>query len=208
MVNLQEMKNIIEQKKGRLALLEEQLAKCQGEKEASSTMLDRTQKARALVQFVAQETQKKIEYQISGLATMALASVFPDPYEVQLRFVERRNATEADIVFIKDGNETDDILNAGGGGVADVASFALRVALWSIKKTRPTFLLDEPDKFLHNPEYQEKASAMMKEICRRLGVQIIMVSDQQNIIASADRIIRIENTDGVSQVSYEQNERT
>jgi len=208
MVNLQEMKNIIEQKKGRLALLEEQLAKCQGEKEASSTMLDRTQKARALVQFVAQETQKKIEYQISGLATMALASVFPDPYEVQLRFVERRNATEADIVFIKDGNETDDILNAGGGGVADVASFALRVALWSIKKTRPTFLLDEPDKFLHNPEYQEKASAMMKEICKRLGVQIIMVSDQQNIIAAADRIIRIENTDGVSQVSYEQNERT
>lgn len=207
MVNLQEMKNIIEQKKGRLALLEEQLAKCQGEKEASSTMLDRTQKARALVQFVAQETQKKIEYQISGLATMALASVFPDPYEVQLRFVERRNATEADIVFIKDGNETDDILNAGGGGVADVASFALRVALWSIKKTRPTFLLDEPDKFLHNPEYQEKASAMMKEICRRLGVQIIMVSDQQNIIAAADRIIRIENTDGVSQVTYEQNER-
>ena len=207
MVNLQEMKNIIEQKKGRLALLEEQLAKCQGEKEASSTMLDRTQKARALVQFVAQETQKKIEYQISGLATMALASVFPDPYEVQLRFVERRNATEADIVFIKDGNETDDILNTGGGGVADVASFALRVALWSIKKTRSTFLLDEPDKFLHNPEYQEKASAMMKEICRRLGVQIIMVSDQQNIIAAADRIIRIENTDGVSQVTYEQNER-
>jgi len=208
MVNLQEMKNIIEQKKGRLALLEEQLARCQGEKEASSTMLDRTQKARALVQFVAQETQKKIEYQISGLATMALASVFPDPYEVQLRFVERRNATEADIIFIKDGNETDDILNAGGGGVADIASFALRVALWSIKKTRPTFLLDEPDKFLHNPEYQEKASAMMKEICKRLGVQIIMVSDQQNIIAAADRIIRIENTNGVSQVTYEQNERT
>jgi DNA repair exonuclease SbcCD ATPase subunit len=199
MVNLQEMKNIIEQKKGRLALLEEQLAKCQGEKEASSTMLDRTQKARALVQFVAQETQKKIEYQISGLATMALASVFPDPYEVQLRFVERRNATEADIVFIKDGNETDDILNAGGGGVADVASFALRVALWSIKKTRSTFLLDEPFKFV-SIGLQDKCSAMIKNLSEKLKIQIIMVSHLPEIIQSADKIISIIAEEGRSSI--------
>jgi DNA repair exonuclease SbcCD ATPase subunit len=131
---------------------------------------------------------------------MALATVFPDPYTFSLRFVERRNTTEADLIFSKNGNETDDLLNTGGGGVADIASFALRIALWSLKKSRATFILDEPDKFLHNPDYQEKASSMMKELCEKMGIQIILVSDQERIIAAADKVIRIENRNGVSSI--------
>lgn len=157
-------------------------------------------KARTIVQTVARSTQEKIEVHISNLVTMALATVFPDPYTFSLRFVERRNTTEADLIFSKNGNETDDLLNTGGGGVADIASFALRIALWSLKKSRATFILDEPDKFLHNISYQEKASELMKELCDKLGIQIILVSDQERIIAAADRVIRISNKNGVSEV--------
>lgn len=157
-------------------------------------------KARTIVQTVARSTQEKIEVHISNLVTMALATVFPDPYTFSLRFVERRNTTEADLIFSKNGNETDDLLNTGGGGVADIASFALRIALWSLKKSRATFILDEPDKFLHNISYQEKASELMKELCDKLGIQIILVSDQERIIAAADKVIRISNKNGVSEV--------
>ena len=157
-----------------------------------------TLKAREIVSMVAQNTQKAIEIHISSLVTMALSSVFPDPYEFQLRFVQRRNKTEADLIFLKKENEVDDILENGGGGVADVASFALRIALWSLKKTRPTILLDEPMKFLHNPVYQEKISDVLKEISGRLGIQIIMVSDQQALLKSADKVIEIINIDGIS----------
>ena len=155
-------------------------------------------KARVIVQEVAKATQAAIEYHIGNLVSLALAAVFPEPYAFSLRFVERRNATEADLIFSKGENETDDILNTGGGGVADIASFALRIALWSLKRTRATFFLDEPDKFLHNLEYQEKASEMMRELCEKLGIQIIAVSDQTNIIAAADKVIKIENKNGVS----------
>ncbi len=200
---LAEMKTLVEKMIGRRDHLLEQHQTLQDGIAEKSRILEKTVKARAFVQTVAKETQQKIEFEISNLVSMALASVFPDPYEVQLKFVERRNATEADIIFLKNGNETDDILNNGGGGVADIASFALRVALWKIKKSRPTFILDEPDKFLHNPGYQEKASLMMKELCDKMGIQIIMVSDQANIIAAADNIIRVEQENGISIVGEE-----
>lgn len=189
-----------EQNIGRRRLL---IENCQNAKTSlAKNLLDYENclKARTVVQTVAKETQGNIELHISNLVTMALATVFPDPYTFSLRFIERRNTTEADLIFSKNGNETDDLLNTGGGGVADIASFALRIALWSLKKTRATFILDEPDKFLHNPEYQEKASAMMHELCEKMGIQIILVSDQERIIAAADKVIRIANKNGISEV--------
>ncbi len=160
-------------------------------------------KARIIVQKVAEDTQKQLEYHISNLVTMALASVFPDPYEFKLRFIQKRNKTEAELIFIKKDNEVNDILENGGGGVADVASLALRIALWSIKKTRPTIILDEPTKFLHNPLFQRKVSELLKDISSKLGIQIIMVSDQQALLKAADKVIEIINVDGISIVKKE-----
>jgi DNA repair exonuclease SbcCD ATPase subunit len=189
-----------EQQLGRRKLYIEQKEKFQKELSASSRMYDLTVKARTVVQIVAKKTQEKIELYISNLVTMALAWVFPEPYEFQLRFVERRNSTEADFIFKKNGHEIDDILSSGGGGVADVADFALRPSLWSLKKTRPIFIDDEPDKYLHSVEYQSRASQMMKMLCEKLGVQIIIVSDQPNIISAADKVIHVNCKNGVSYI--------
>lgn len=198
--SLSQMRQATERSIGRRDHLIESRIDLKKELDSKKKLLEDTIKARSIVQIVAKATQENIEFHISKLVSMALASVFPEPYEFQIRFVERRNTTEADLIFLKNDNETDDILNTGGGGVADIASFALRVALWSLKKTSPTFILDEPDKFLHNPMYQRKASEMMKELCDKLCIQIIMISDQQNIIDAADKIIKVTNEKGVSKV--------
>jgi DNA repair exonuclease SbcCD ATPase subunit len=197
---LQQFRKKLDEKIGRRRLLVENYEKTKTSLSESLLEYENCLKARTIVQSVAKETQSRIEIHIGKLVSCALATVFPDPYIFALRFVERRNSTECDLIFTKNENETDDILNSGGGGVADIASFALRVALWSLKKSRATFLLDEPDKFLHNPVFQEKASEMMKELCDKLGIQIIMISDQENIITAADKIIRIENKNRVSSI--------
>lgn len=194
------MRNSLNQKKGKRAFLIEQKEEAITDKQRFEELHTHCLQARSIVQTVAENTQKHIEYHISNLVSMALASVFPDPYKFDLRFVQRRNKTEADLIFSKNGNETDDILNTGGGGVADVASFALRIAQWSIKKTRPVLLLDETFKFLHNPVYQEKASEMLKEISDKLGIQIILVSDQDSLINAADKTIKLKNNKGISEV--------
>lgn len=163
-------------------------------------LLEGTQKARSVVQTVAEETQRQIEYHISSLVTIAIQAVYPDnPYEFKLRFVLRRNKTEADLVFIKGENETDDILNAGGGGPADVAAFALRIATWSLKKTRNVFILDEPFRCI-SQDKQEKCSEMLKEISDKLQLQFIIISHLPELVGSADKVIEIKNIDGVSMI--------
>lgn len=162
--------------------------------------LDTATKSRAVVQVVAESVQQKLEYHISNLVSMALASIWEEPYEFNLRFVQRRNKTECDLIFSKNGKETDDIVNSGGGGVADISSIALQLATWSVKKTRPVMIWDERTKFLHNPIYQEKASEMLKRISKELGIQIIMVSDQTNLLNTADKIITVEIKDGKSTI--------
>ncbi len=198
---LETWKQKLHQLQGQRDLLTKQQSEAEKKSAESQRTYEDALKARIVLQQVASDTQKQIEYHISNLVTMALAAVFPDPYEFQLRFVQRRNKTEADLIFIKNGNEIDNLLENGGGGVADVASLALRFALWSIKKSRPTILLDEPIKFLHNPTYQEKASDLLKMVSDKLGVQLIIVSDQKELLRSADKVIDISQVDGVSIVN-------
>jgi hypothetical protein len=199
MVNtIQDSRKAYEQRLGSRATLIKQKQEKSAELVNLTKTYDDVIKARAIVQIVAKATQSSIEVHISNLVTLALTSVFPEPYEFKLEFVERRNSTEADCIWLKNGNRINDILSFGGGGVADVGNSALIPSLWSLKKTRPIFINDEPDKFLHSPAYQERFSQMLKMLCDKLGVQIIIVSDQPGIISAADKVIRIGCKNGTS----------
>ncbi len=186
------MINKVHQLKGQRKLLAQQKDEAEEERDKHSQSLNFALQGRSIVQIVAEKTQQKLEWHISNLVTTALASVFPDPYDFALRFVQRRNKTEADLIFSKNGNESDDLLNTAGGGVVDVAGFALRIALWSIRKNRAVIIMDEPMRFL-SADLQQKASNMLKEISSKLGIQIIMVSHLPGMIASADKIIEVKS---------------
>lgn len=194
-----DFRTILNQKQGQRNLLIQQQEETKVAKKKQEEYLLNTLKAREIIYSVAEETQKKLEYQVSNLVTSALAAVFPDPYTFELRFVRRRNKTEADLIFLKNGNETDDLINTAGGGAVDIASFALRVALWSIKRTRPIMIIDEAFRFL-SLDLQEKASDMIKEISSKLGIQVLMVSHLPGMIKAADKIIEVEYRDKESYV--------
>jgi DNA repair exonuclease SbcCD ATPase subunit len=179
---------------GQKDLLTKQLGETIEKLEESEQYFIDCQKVRAYVQIVAEQTQKKIEYHISNLVSMALSAVFPDPYEFSLQFVQRRNKTEADLIFKKDGNEGDP-LDISGGGALDVASFALRAATWSIKPSRKVLLLDEPGKFISR-DLQEKFGEMLKTISTKLGIQLIVISHIPEIISYADKVFNTTNIKG------------
>jgi DNA repair exonuclease SbcCD ATPase subunit len=183
--------------KGRRELLEQQLAEAEAKERKADHDTDNLLKARAIAQKVAEETQRKLEFRISNLVSMALASVFKDPYDFQLRFVQQRNKTEAEFIFSKGGNETNNILKSGGGGPADISSSSLMLAVWSIVRTRPLQLWDEPFKYL-SLDLQEKWSETLKFLCNELKMQIIMVSHLPGLIAAADNVIEVKNVKGVS----------
>lgn len=193
-------KKLIDQQSKR-NVYQEQFEEYQKMKIDQEQRYEYAQKARIIISEVAKKTQQLIEIQISTLVSSCLAAVFPSPYEFQLRFVQRRNKTEADLIFIKNGKETDDILFIGGGGVADVAAnIAFPLAIWSIRKTRNVMLLDEPTKFIHSSEYQERASQLIKEVSEKMKLQFIIISDQNSIAKNADRIFNVKLLKGISQV--------
>ena len=185
-----------EQAIGQRDMLKKQLTDTEIRIETQEAHLENCLKARSIIQTVAETTQRKLESHISNLVTMALAAVFPDPYTFILRFVKRREKTEADLLFVKDGNEGSP-MDISGGGPLDVASFALRTATWAIKPTRNVLILDEAFRFVSR-DLQSKCSEMVKHLSVKLGLQFLIVSHIPEIMECADKVFAITNKDGVS----------
>jgi DNA repair exonuclease SbcCD ATPase subunit len=135
-----------------------------------------------------------------------MEAVFDNPYQLKVNFQEKRGRTEAEILFVKGDLEFPPLGNAGGGTI-DVASLALRIAYWSMrrdKKIRPLLLLDEPFSQLKGEVANRRALAIIQEISHKLGLQIIMISDErvsrEDIIANADKVFHVYQKSGVSSV--------
>lgn len=158
------------------------------------------EKARVIVKQVSLKTQQQLQYHISDITSLALESIFDEPYELKAKFVERRNKTECDLLFTRDGEDLDPI-SASGGGAVDVAAFALRIASWSMERprSRPVIILDEPMRFL-SEDLQERASKMIKELSDKLGIEFIIITHEQELTTYADKVFEVVNRKGISKV--------
>lgn len=177
---LKKLRHALEAKKGSRSSLQKQLGSIQKQLNDYQEELRHAQEEQFIVQIVAKETQGELEYQISELVTLALQSVFDNPYEFGIDFVIRRGQTEADLYFEREDQRYDPLLSCGVGTI-DVASFGLRMARWTLSnpKSRNTLLLDEPFRHVKGTRDNERALAMVKELSHRLKVQVIMVSDER-----------------------------
>lgn len=204
-MNLQTIRQRLEQQKGQKIQIEQSITQLKESLTDIKRNIRRHEQAREIVRAVGIETQRQLQFHISDITSLALDAVFPDPYELKVEFVERRNKTECDLKFVRDDMEVDP-LTASGGGAIDVAAFALRIASWSMQRprTRSTIILDEPFKHLKGAEANLKVLHMISEISRKIGVQIIMVSDEriprEDIIENADRVFEVIIRNGQSKV--------
>lgn len=197
---IQDMRNRLEREKGRKAQVEKDLATTTATIKEKQRDLRRHEQARELIKEASLRTQRQLQYHISDITSLALGAVFPDPYELEAEFVERRNKTECDLFFTRDGERSDPI-SAAGGGAVDVASFALRVASWSMRRprSRNVLVLDEPFKHL-STELLPKASEMIKELAEKLELQIIMVTHSEELVEAADKVFQTAIKKGITEV--------
>jgi DNA repair exonuclease SbcCD ATPase subunit len=196
----------------KLTNLRSKLNKLQGAKHLTETQLSdakksivdftkslrQHEKAKEIVREVGMKTQEQLQYHIGDITSLALESIFDDPYELKVDFVKRRDKVECDLLFIRNGEEVNPI-SASGGGAVDVASFALRIASWSMNspRSRNTIILDEPLRFL-SEDLQEKASLMIKELSDKLNLQFIIITHEPTLATYADKEFKIGIREGVS----------
>ena len=199
-MNLYTAKERLQQRRGRKIELEDSIEQNKLKINKEERYLHHVEKAHEIIRTVGLQTQQQLQYHIADIASLALESVFQEPYKLVLDFVERRGKTECDILFER-GGERINPMTASGGGVVDLAAFALRIASWSMQvpHTRNTIVLDEPFKHL-SKNLHDRASDMIKQIAQKLGIQFIIITHEPTLGMYADKIFEVTQRKGISRV--------
>jgi len=146
--------------------------------------------AQEILQLLSKAIQQKAHEKIAGVVTNCLQAVFGDQaYTFSIQFEMKRGKTEARLIFKRGEMEVDPI-SASGGGMINVAAFALRAACLVLHRPRlsPLLVLDEP--FGHvSVEYQDNVRTMLEQLSKDLGVQLVMVTHNENY--ATGKIIRL-----------------
>jgi len=198
---VQKYRNILERKKGQRAQLKKQIRVTNKKLTDLKQSLEDNLAAQAIIFDQAKKTQEQLEYHLSDIVSKAMSSVFENPYELKLKFTGKGGKIAVEMYFTK--NENIYGLKQGiGGGTRNIASLALRLSVWTLKmpRTRPVIFLDEPLHFLKGENLPERGATMIKEISKTIGLQIIMVSHDPDLIAGADKIFNIVKKKKVSRV--------
>lgn len=156
--------------------------------------------ANDIITYVALQTQNTFTFEISNLVTAALEYVFDHPYKLKIAPDIKRNQIECEMFIVSHDIENDPQKDTGGT-INDIVSTILRISLWSLSKNKssPVFILDEPGKFI-SVDMRSKFSEFLKSLCDKLDIQIIMATHSEDMIDSADNIIRIVKKGRYSEV--------
>jgi len=182
--------SIIDKAEGRLSILQETLIKKQEQLKQISIRLPAIEKAQALIQHKAQETQNQIKSHIEDIVNTGLDTCFPETYNCHVDFISKRGKTECDIYLHDEKSNRVNPLNDNGGGLCDIVSFSLRLACWVLSNTDDVIILDEPFKFL-SKNLRPLAGDLLKNLSQELNLQIIMVTHDEEMIEIADTIHQI-----------------
>jgi DNA repair ATPase RecN len=159
--------------------------------------------AQAIIQETARQTQETLKFHIKDLSQAAIDSVFPAKYDVMVDFDLSHNTVACDLYLDRNGYRLDP-MDSNGGGLVDVMSLALRVACWSMGRTRNVLFLDEPLKNV-SVKYRPVVVDFMKGITKKLGLQMIMVTHDPEIISAADRVFLVTQKGKHSKVEQRDN---
>jgi DNA repair exonuclease SbcCD ATPase subunit len=183
-MTVSELREIVDEKRHRFRSAAETLDSELTALEDAKQLEGDLREAVKIAQQVAADVQAKAHQRIAQVVSRSLSSVFgPGAPQFKIRFEQKRGKTEALLLLEQDGLEMDP-LTATGGGVVDVASFALRLSclMLSNPPLRRVLVLDEPFKML-SMDYREAVRELLETLARELGVQIIQVTHSVELVA-------------------------
>ena len=159
--------------------------------------------AREFFAEVAKMTQADITDYLNSTVSLAINNIPSDqPLKLISQFETRRNQQELDL-YIQEGNQEPILLDSKvdlvGNSVEELAAFASRLCVASIKNPQPTpfQMHDEPFRAL-SQESMETVLKMVKELQEELGLQLIFLTHRDDLAAIGDTVIDIKKRKGRS----------
>lgn len=164
-------------------------------------------KVQVLLTKVSDYARRQLIQRIEETVTAALQTVLADDslrFEVEIREVGGKPSAEWRVVSRYAETEvSNNPEDARGGGIVDIVSLALRLALLELSRPRPEgpVILDEPAKMV-SAEYAENLAYFLRSYAQKTGRQFIVVTHNETLARSGDKAYRVtKNEAGVSEVT-------
>lgn len=204
---IQTMQRELDQLTGQARHVASQGQQIQREITELGTEIDCYDRVMAVLSSIGETRQAAAQAQIEALVTRGLHTVFGD--ELSFHILTSKRGKQAQVEFmvrstLADGRVIDtDIMAARGGGLAAVVGFLLRLVVLLLSKpaSRDSILvLDEP--FAHlSKEYVPLMAEFLRDLTDKSGVQVILVSHQDEFLDVADKRYRFAlGDDGCTRV--------
>lgn len=161
------------------------------------TALESAERVAGLLASIGSERDAAARSQVEGLVTAGLRAIFEEDLSFHLVESVSRRTPQIDFVVrthLPDGVSYDtDVLSARGGGLAAVCGLLLRVVVILLlqqarpEESPPVLCLDETLAMLSRDRL-EAAGEFLRLLVDRTGLQIIMVSHQEELTEAADTV--------------------
>lgn len=160
----------------------------------------------ALLNSLGEERQMRAQETIESLVTRGLQTIFDDT--LSFHILQTVRAKQANVEFIVRTTLSDTvvdtpIMEARGGGLVATIGFLLRVVVMLLRdgqRNENVLILDET--FAHvSDEYVPGVAQFLREIVDKTGIQVVMVTHQNEFAEYADKIYRFRLADGRTEVT-------
>jgi len=194
---LKNLKSDIDALSGKSELLSTQIEDATVEVESLRHNKELYKKSVELLVLTQKANEENIKKGFETIVTQALHYIYGKDYKFELEFSRRGNLQEMNFnVVTPECKKALDPIDTSAGGVLDIVSLALRIALMelSVPRVGGFLVIDEGFKHLHPiPEqYLSNASKFLQAINKRVGRQIIMITGRPELINDAQNTIEIK----------------
>jgi len=160
------------------------------------------QSALQFLETLANTRRGSLKDQIEEVITSSLHIVYGFEYKIELVYDIKNNRSHVEIRLIKDTPEgkVSRLMDGFGGGVSDIISVPLRLlVLLASRELERICILDECYKHM-DLERIESVMGFLRDICRKLNIQIVMSSHHEAAFEAADKVVHIESVDGIAKL--------
>lgn len=194
--NLEQAKSFYYRQKGKKEQIIEQKKKLEVQLKEAQNSIDIFEQVRILLQKTSDYAREQARQRIESLVTNCIQYIFDSNMEFKIEMNEVRGRPEAEFFVVSNFNG--DMIKtkpqeARGGGVVDIISLALRLAMLqcSSLETDGPLILDEPAKHVSD-EYIVQVAEFLKQISIMFKRQVIMVTHNRHLSEISDKAFKVE----------------
>lgn len=183
-------------------LLFEQMQEAENRKKRAEKDLLQFDLVQILLQATSEFARQQAKSRIEEIVTSALSVVFGKDYSFKIQITTKANQPVAEYYLESEGIVTQ--LKPPdydrGGGVADVVSLSLKLAVAELSGVTGTLFLDEVGKHV-SEEFAPNVAYFLKQYSENFNRQIVLITHNAALADVADHSLQVSQVKGRSKVA-------